>query len=407
MLTQSINSRWYEKFAAFYLAFASILQTYGYGGFLNFSRLCSFVLIFVVICVCMRKATFSKVPTSLSAYFYWLFLVSILSCTSLADAIPLGQIEKFLLIVAIFSFVNYNKFLPIYKFVSYVSIAYLFVQLVVFRLTGIHITGIIGFLPLDLAGVISVEDFYDLHTRENARVSSFFSEPALFVQYVIPLFTIELFSASKFRDWVRVIIVFLSILATESGNGLFLLLLVGVSYLVYILRYKSVIWRILLPIAIIGLFIGGQEYLKTDSAERLLKRQDELSNDIEYTSGFLRIFRGYYVYEEFTPIEKVIGVNNLTILDERIKTCKAAFTFKENDYYANTFQKFLLNTGAIGVVFFIIIMFGLMRNNTPVGRTIAFVYFGSSFIAASYLAPIMFLYLYIAYMEKKSLNRMQ
>ena len=96
--------------------------------------------------------------------------------------------------------------------------------------------------------------------------------------------------------------------------------------------------------------------MKTDSAERLLERQDELSNDIEYTSGFLRIFRGYYVYEEFTPIEKVIGVNNLTILDERIKTCKAAFTFKENDYYANTFQKFLLNTGIIGVIFFIIII---------------------------------------------------
>ena len=406
MLTYSINSKWYEKFAAFYLAFASILQTYGYGGFLNFSRLCSFVLIFVVLCVCMRKATFSKVPTSLSAYFYWLFLVSILSCTSLADAIPLGQIEKFLLVTAIFSFVNYNKFLPIYKFVSYVSIAYLYIQLIAFHLSGVHITGIIGFLPLDLADVISVEDFYDLHTRENARVSSFFSEPALFVQYVIPLFTIELFNASKFKDWIKVIIVFISILATESGNGLFLLLLVGVSYLVYILRYKSVIWRILLPIAIIGLFIGGQEYLKTDSAERLLERQDELSNDIEYTSGFLRIFRGYYVYEEFTPIEKVIGVNNLTILDERIKTCKAAFTFKENDYYANTFQKFLLNTGIIGVIFFIVIMFGLMRNNTPAGRTIAFVYFGSSFIAASYLAPIMFLYLYIAYMEKKSLNRM-
>lgn len=406
MLTYSINSKWYEKFAAFYLAFASILQTYGYGGFLNFSRLCSFVLIFVVLCVCMRKATFSKVPTSLSAYFYWLFLVSILSCTSLADAIPLGQIEKFLLVTAIFSFVNYNKFLPIYKLVSYVSIAYLYIQLIVFHLSGVHITGIIGFLPLDLAYVFDVEDFYDLHTRENARVSSFFSEPALFVQYVIPLFTIELFNASKFKDWIKVIIVFISILATESGNGLFLLLLVGVSYLVYVLRYKSVIWRILLPIALIGLFIGGQEYLKTDSAERLLERQDELSNDIEYTSGFLRIFRGYYVYEEFTPIEKVIGVNNLTILDERIKTCKAAFTFKENDYYANTFQKFLLNTGIIGVIFFIIIMFGLMRNNTPVGRTIAFVYFGSSFIAASYLAPIMFLYLYIAYMEKKSLNGM-
>lgn len=406
MLTYSINSKWYEKFAAFYLAFASILQTYGYGGFLNFSRLCSFVLIFVVLCVCMRKATFSKVPTSLSAYFYWLFLVSILSCTSLADAIPLGQIEKFLLVTAIFSFVNYNKFLPIYKFVSYISIAYLYIQLIAFHLSGVHITGIIGFLPLDLADVISVEDFYDLHTRENARVSSFFSEPALFVQYVIPLFTIELFNASKFKDWIKVIIVFISILATESGNGLFLLLLVGVLYLVYILRYKSVIWRILLPIALIGLFIGGQEYLKTDSAERLLERQDELSNDIEYTSGFLRIFRGYYVYEEFTPIEKVIGVNNLTILDERIKTCKAAVTFKENDYYANTFQKFLLNTGIIGVIFFIVIMFGLMRNNTPAGRIIAFVYFGSSFIAASYLAPIMFLYLYIAYMEKKSLNRM-
>lgn len=405
MLTHSINRKWYEKFAAFYLAFAAILQTYGYGGFLNFSRLCSFVLIFVVICVCAKKATFSKVPTSLSAYFYWLFIVAILSATSITDAIPLGQIEKYLLVVAIFSFANYNKFLPIYKFVSYTSIGYLFIQHIVFHMAGIHITGIIEFLPLDLADSVSAEDFHDLHTRENARTSSFFSEPALFVQYVIPLFIMELFSASKFKDWLRVFLIMLSIILTESGNGIFLLLLVAFCYLLYILQHKSGVKYLILPIAIIGLFLGGQKYMQSESAQRLLDRQDELTDEIDYTSGFLRIYRGYYIYEEFSPMEKIIGVNNLTTLDKRIKTCQAAFTFEKNDYYANTFQKFLLNTGIIGVIFFIVIMFGLMRNNTPAGRTIAFSYFGLSFIAASYLAPIMFLYLYIAYMEKKkSLN---
>ena len=83
-------------------------------------------------------------------------------------------------------------------------------------------------------------------------------------------------------------------------------------------------------------------------------------------------------------------VNNLE------KVLEVDFTDEFIDETISDYQKFLLNTGLIGAILFFVIMAYLFRNNTPVGRTIVLVYTGLSFIAASYLGPIMFMYLYMA-----------
>ena len=392
-----LSYKWYNKLAVFYLVFAAILQTYGYGGLLNFARLLSMLLIpIIAIKLISTKHTLQNVPKPLNVYFYWLFFVAFVSATSLSDAIPLGQIEKYLVLLAVFSLCNFNKFLSLYKKIAYLAVIFLIIQKILLLTTGLKISGIAEFLPLDMGEDIDASLFYDYYIGETSRLSSFFSEPALFVQYVLPLFVIELFSANKFRDWLKVGLVFLSILWTESGNGLIVLIIVFISYIIHYLVSGAALKIIIVPVILVGALIFGQLYINTESGEKLLERQTELNSGIEASSGFLRILRGYYVYDEYSPLEKLIGINNLSKQVEKINTCKAAHTFGEDDYYANTFQKFLLNTGIIGAILFFVIMAYLFRNNTPVGRTIVLVYIGLSFIAASYLAPIMFMYLYIA-----------
>lgn len=392
-----LSYKWYNKLAVFYLVFAAILQTYGYGGFLNFARFLSILLIpIIAIKLISTRNTLRDVPKPLNVYFYWLFFVALISATSLSDALPLGQIEKYLVLIAIFSLCNFTKFISLYKKTAYLSVIFLIIQKLLLLTTGLKISGIAEFLPLDMGEDVDASLFYDYYVSEISRLSSFFSEPALFVQYVLPLLVIELFSAKKFRDWLKVGLVFISILWTESGNGLLVLIIVFVSYIIHYLVSGGALKIIIIPVILAGALMFGQRYINTDSGEKLLERQTELDGGIEASSGFVRIFRGYYVYDEYSPLEKIIGINNLSKQVERINTCKAAYTFGEEDYYANTFQKFLLNTGLIGAILFFVIMAYLFRNNTPVGRTIVLVYTGLSFIAATYLGPIMFLYLYMA-----------
>ena len=392
-----LSYKWYNKLAVFYLVFAAILQTYGYGGFLNFARLLSILLIpIVAIKLISTKNTLRNIPKPLNVYFYWLFFVAFVSATSLSDALPLGQIEKYLVLLAVFCLCNFNKFISLYKKIAYLSVIFLIIQKLLLITTGLKISGIAEFLPLDMGEEIDASLFYDYFIGETSRLSSFFSEPALFVQYVLPLLVIELFSAKKFKDWLKVGLIFISILWTESGNGLLVLIIVFISYIIHYIISGGTLKTIIVPVILAGALMFGQRYINTESGEKLLERQTELDSGIEASSGFVRILRGYYVYDEYTPLEKLIGINNLSKQVEKINTCKAAHTFGEDDYYANTFQKFLLNTGLIGAILFFVIMAYLFRNNTPVGRTIVIVYTGLSFVAASYLGPIMFMYLYIA-----------
>lgn len=393
----TLSYKWYNKLAVFYLVFAAILQTYGYGGFLNFARLLSILLIpIVAIKLFSTKNTLRNIPKPLNVYFYWLFFVAFVSATSLSDVLPLGQIERYLVLLAVFCLCNFNKFISLYKKIAYLSVIFLIIQKLLLITTGLKISGIAEFLPLDMGEEIDASLFYDYLIGETSRLSSFFSEPALFVQYVIPLLVIELFSAKKFKDWLKVGLIFISILWTESGNGLLVLIIVFISYIIHYIISGGTLKIIIVPVILAGALMFGQRYINTESGEKLLERQTELDSGIEDSSGFVRILRGYYVYDEYTPLEKLIGINNLSKQVEKINTCKAAHTFGEDDYYANTFQKFLLNTGLIGAILFFVIMAYLFRNNTPVGRTIVIVYTGLSFVAASYLGPIMFMYLYIA-----------
>lgn len=392
-----LSYKWYNKLAVFYLVFAAILQTYGYGGFLNFSRLLSLLLIpIVIVKLFSNKNTIQSVPRPLNIYFYWLFLVALISATSLSDALPLGQIEKYLVLIAIFSLCNFTKFISLYKKTAYLSVIFLIIQKLLLLTTGLKISGIAEFLPLDMGEDLDASSYYEYLSGETSRLSSFFSEPALFAQYVLPLLVIELFSAKKIKDWLKVGLIFISILWTDSGNGLLVLLIVFLSYIIHYIISGGALKIFIIPIFLVCSLYFGEYYVATESGQELIQRQTELDSGIEASSGFVRVIRGYFVYDEYSTFEKIVGINNLSRQIAKINTCKAAHTFGDEDYYANTFQKFLLNTGLIGAIFFFIIMFYLFRHNSPIGRTIILVYTGLSFIAASYLGPIMFMYLYIA-----------
>lgn len=133
----------------------------------------------------------------------------------------------------------------------------------------------------------------------------------------------------------------------------------------------------------------------------IIERQDETNDDQRIrTSGFLRIYRGYYVYEALSKSEKVFGANNQNMMDRAISRCPISYMFKNNDYYYNTFQNIIIRTGVVGAIIFFMMLVFLYRKATQPGKTILVSMAVLSFIASFYLSYMMLLYLIIATKSK-------
>ena len=157
----------------------------------------------------------------------------------------------------------YPYTISLYKKIAYLSVIFLIIQKLILITTGLKISGIAEFLPLDMGEEIDASLFYDYFIGETSRLSSFFSEPALFVQYVLPLLVIELFSAKKFKDWLKVGLIFISILWTESGNGLLVLIIVYISYIIHYIISGGNLKIIIFPVILAGALMFGQRYINT------------------------------------------------------------------------------------------------------------------------------------------------
>ena len=155
-----------------------------------------------------------------------------------------------------------------------------------------------------------------------------------------------------------------------------------------------------------GSVIGGYYYLNSSLGENLIDRKDSVSGDMDSSSGFFRIYRGYYVFDAYSPIEKVIGINNFEKIKKRRDESKVAFLVEgENDLYFNCFQHFLLRTGLIGTFLYVMVCVSLWRRNTYEGKAIILTFFALSFVASLYMSSIMMLYIYLSFSYKKKLGK--
>ncbi len=393
----------FEKVVNFTLPCCAILQTYGWEKF-NFSFLITLCLI--VWGIIIKKRTFSKLPKLLSVYLWYSLIIILISFTSLSDLIPLGWLRVFLTYSLFFAIVDLPLLEKYYSKIGVVCIAFYFVQYFVSKVYGIYIPGVTQSLPLALD--VSDENAYFEHlTSSNVRVSSFFSEPAQFAQFLMPLLILKLYKKTKKskKNILYVVAILACLLLMKSGNALFGVGVIMVCYAFWLIRYASSVKKVLLILLIPVIAIGGTAYyFGTETGQELLERQDQLSDDANASSGlsgFIRIFRGYYVYDELSPIQKIIGANNPVVIKDIISKSKVAFLFRENDFSFNTVQNSLIRTGLVGTLILFIFYLSLFRKGNIVGKTTIVTFFVLGFISAHYLTTTMLLYLVISDKSRK------
>ena len=323
--------------------------------------------------------------------------------TSFSDMLTPSLIYIFILYGFFNKEIALPLFLRIYRWTVFVNILFFIFQECLYTISGYRVLGILTWLPSTIGG----EDFdvsqYEELSMHAERSSAFFSEPAHFVQFMLPLLVIELFYVGDKKAYIRSFIYLLTLLALSSGNALLGISIIGLFFITKLLKqFHPVIGIFTILFFVAGVVFTVNKVLKTEYGEKLMDRSEELdSNSVQVSSGFLRIFRGYYIWDEMTGFEKTIGLNSETKLEEKIRQCSVAATFKDNDRYMNAAQSFLISTGYIGTLIFLLFLISLWRHNNLAGRCCIAIYVALSFIASIYFTYTMVLYLLVAFLMKK------
>lgn len=374
---------------------------YGYG-FITLSFLLSLTLFIYTI---KKRGHFDIVqPIAMTLYVLYFCCTRALSnLTSLQNIIAPSIIFIFLLGGFLNKEVLLNYFLKFYRIIASINIVFLLLQEVLYNTLGYRVIGILSFLPLTNIGGV---DFDASQYVENATVavrsSAFFSEPAHFVQFLLPLLVIELFFVHSRMAYARSCMYVAALFVLTSGNAILGLGVISLFLFLHMLRRMNILKFIAVVVFVSVMCLSINWIMTSEYGEKLLDRTEELDpNQSVVSSGFLRIFRGYFIWEEMNVYEKTVGLNSINGLDVKINSSPVASTFNEDDHYMNSVQSIMIFTGYIGVLIFVGLLVYLWRGNNLAGRCCITIYVTLSFIASVYFTYTMVLYLLVAFLMKK------
>lgn len=395
----------FSKIVTYVLLLYPIFKPYGWK--YSISYIVAMILAFFFIVYRINKGTFrikkGKIPWLLSVYFFYSMFVNVITETNIAYALPIGLVMSYMMAYLFFENIKFDYFVKTYRIIAIVCIAFFWFQEFSFQATGYRPVGMIPFLPIQDQGE-SANDIAFQQMYLNERSNSFFGEPAHFVQFLLPLLCIELFSV--YKSYYRALTIVLTLLYLRSGNAILGLGVVSVIFVFQLFSSRlTFAKKLFLVIVIIAAGFGGIKYIQSDVGLKLMERQEEV--DLKATSGgsgFLRVVRGYLVYGDFNIIEKIIGVRGQERLEEHTKKFAAAFSYGQSDYY-NGIQNVLINTGLIGMFIFLSMLIRLWKRNDLCGKSALLCFFALCFISAIMMSEVMWTFLIIAlHCQEKQIN---
>ena len=211
-------------------------------------------------------------------------------------------------------------------------------------------------------------------------------------------------------DFPRAAVLGLTIVLLQSGNGYFGLLAIGTVYGFHTLfGNQSFKKRFISLVVILACAFGGVFFVGTEMGQKVLERQDtffDYDNSHAHswgsTSAFYRMYRGYYIYEGMSSVDKIIGIgNSMYYLKEAEKNNSFSYTFEESDTYMNTFQSILVKTGLIGVLMMFVFYVIQWRKAGLLGTSCMLVLLVLSLMSSAFFTTTMMVFLLIPWLEEK------
>ena len=377
--------------------YATPVQTISYG---------EIAICFSVLLLCKNRFDNNVyINNCIIEFLFYSIFITIFMSLAFSESVIAEVLKETIVIVVYFLIllflirrINVNRLFSIYIDVAKICALFLLAQYVIYVASGRMIPGIIPNVMTD-AGVSSNQIIASM-----GRASSFFKEPAHYCQFLaIPLLVL-IFRKNKSKRDNRTIVIFsISLLLTFSGNGFVILGIAIFSYwlkLMFSGEGSGFLKGILLfaSISLVGLFVLSSTDLFDPIISRLFS--GELTgNNSERVSGYVRIVRGYVVFNDFHFINKIFGVGFGNYEPYAVKYCYQALTSKTSYSfgYINGMQYYLVSTGLLGLFLYFRPMLKCLRFGNSFVRTLIIEFIAIGSIAGLTKGPIWLLILLTIY----------
>lgn len=400
MITSGISMRsnspsQFAKMVMILLIISPVLECYGWGKF-NFAFIVMSLL--AVYHLMTNGFRHTKAPKNFFLYLGWWYLSHVLSSSSIGELLPLGLFKIALTYKMFIDIFDLDYFMPRYKTVANLIIAYFYVQEIGKLTVGIHLPSVIPALPI---AIQEDAQAYIQSSIESERSSGFFKEPAVFAQFLLPLLCYELLAKAK-NNWKYIAFLGITLLWSRAGNAMIGLLAVAVCYLFYVIRFQKgakkfgiIIFGAVFAIGCLAIFMN------TDGGQKIKERADSIGMEDTIDKGyagstFLRMYQGLFIFEEYPRIYKLIGNDHDTYITNKALSSPILSKFyKQKDFviYFNTLYAVLIYTGYIGLILLILFFRDAWKGNTYCGKSILIVLISLFFISSNFFTQIMTFYL--------------
>ena len=290
-----------------------------------------------------------------------------------------------------------------YAFKVYEKCAFVFsllflLQTVLYFIAGRNLVLLIPGLPL--ADATSINDYVTGQAVWN-RQCSVFLEPAYFAIY-IGIFLCLLLNRCSANLFTTKTLFYIAVLVlVRSGNGYFCLVAVFLLYI--LLNYHQVVVKKRNVVGVVVLFVASvfifPNLVQNERFGETFDRVSELNATYGEgrTSGFERIYRGYYVFNELPVSAKIVGIGQGNL--ERYSAVHEFKTYANiglgnTSFYLNGIQQILVFTGIVGVALLLVSAFKVCRQREA--ACVFLLYVSLSFMSATYNSPNMLLLFFFA-----------
>lgn len=301
-------------------------------------------------------------------------------------------------LVLLAPFVDLDRFIKYYRIFGIITCAIFFAQEISFLLYGSRFMALIPFLDVHYEG-FSTEEFSDKMSMKD-RSCSCFLEPSHFAQYVLPLLAFELGSLHERNRSLAFVPIVLSIvlLILRSGVGLLCGAALWCVFILFSRRSLAVKTFVILPLVSILTLVFFISYSNTEKGAAVVDRAVQLNpnNNNELSSGIIRVYRGYMVYDTLDLPAQLLGVG-VGGANDAIDNSSYNWMFEEGDHYLNNIQTLLIGYGIIGTFIFMLFLLSMIRTKSFVSVLFVVAFLSTSLLESYFGAYRMLLFLGIPF----------
>lgn len=379
---------------------APLLHSYGINGF-DFGMILFPLVIVLGLIINKLKVQYQFPKYYLLFFAYALVIPSILGVVrwglTISNIIPFTIIGFSLSLGFSCNYFDKEYGLSLYKRIVYFVVLFFLLQNLMFLFFGIKISGLISFLP-NIYGYkdLSSSDMVEYQMLGD-RFSSIFLEPSYFAQYIIPFLIIQLFSIRGKFNIANAIFISVILLLIRSGIGI---MLMSIIWGVWLFSNQNIgsIRKVLLTLSIC---LGIVFYISTDIGKNVVSRNRELTKTIKtksLSSGYIRIFRGYNIYNELSWKNKIFGIGfKSSSLRDLINSSSYKWMFKTNDMNFNGIQSCLIGGGIICLFFLLLYLYALFQDTNFAGKMFLITLFLLLMSESVFCNTTMLFYIVLAY----------